>query len=131
MTRYVAGATRPSRSVRAAGSAGIPVVLHGGGLWDQPVHAPEAKRRMMRATDGRIADLTGQVFGAAYLDGLLVHPDTVWYSRPTIAAVLAAGQMRDVQDLTMLTAIQRAHYVDGTPGRAGSGPGRHRGRYRP
>ena len=99
--------------VRAAGSAGIPVVLHGGGLWDQPVHAPEAKRRMMRATDGRIADLTGQVFGAAYLDDLLVHPDTVWYSRPTIAAVLAAGQMRDVQDLTMLTAIQRTHYVDG------------------
>ena len=99
--------------VQAAASAGIPIVLHGGGLWDQPVHAPEAKRRMMRATDGRIAGLTGQVFGTAYLDGLLVRPDTVWHSRPTIAAILAAGRMQDAQDLAMLTAIQRAHYVDG------------------
>ncbi len=99
--------------VQAAAAAGIPIVLHGGGLWDQPVHAPEAKRRMMRATDGRIAGLTGQVFGTAYLDGLLVHPDTVWHSRPTIAAILAAGRMQDAQDFAMLTAIQRAHYVDG------------------
>ena len=99
--------------VRAAASAGIPVVLHGGGLWDQPVHAPDAKRRMMRATDGRIADLTGQVFGTAYLDRLLVQPDTVWHSRPTVAAVLAAGQLLDGQDLAMVAAIQRAHYVDG------------------
>ncbi len=99
--------------VQAAASAGIPVALHGGGLWEAPVQAPEAKRRMMRATDGRIAELTGQVFGAAYLDGLLVDPATVWHSRPTIAAVLAAEETQGGQGLAMLSAVQRAHYVDG------------------
>ena len=99
--------------VQAAAAAGIPVVLHGGGLWEPPVHAPAAKRRMMRATDDRIAELTGQPFGAAYLDALLVDPTTVWHSRPTIAAVLAAEEIQGGQGLAMLAAIQRAHYVDG------------------
>ncbi len=99
--------------VRAAASAGIPVMLHGGGLWERPIHAPDAKRRMMRATDGRIAGLTGQVFGAAYLDGLLVDPETVWHSRPTIAGILAADQLQRGTGLAMMEAIQRAHYVDG------------------
>ena len=45
---------------------------------------------MMRSTDDRIAKLTGQRFGAAYLDGLLINSATIWHSRPTIAAVLAA-----------------------------------------
>ncbi len=99
--------------VRAASDAGIAIVLHGGGLWDQPIHAPEAKRRMMRATDGRIAALTGQPFGSAYLDGLLVDPATVWHSRPTIEAILAAGSMDASAALPMMELIQRAHYVDG------------------
>ncbi len=99
--------------IQAAAAAGIPIMLHGGGLWEWPVHAPEAKRRMMRSTDGRIAELTGQVFGAAYLDGLLVDPATIWHSRPTIAAVLAADQLQNGQGLALLSAIQRAHYVDG------------------
>ena len=67
--------------VRAAGEAGISIVLHGGGLWDPGVHATDAKRRMMRETDGRISELTGQPFGAAYLDGLLVDPASIWWSR--------------------------------------------------
>ena len=99
--------------VEAAAAGGIPVVLHGGGLWDQPIHAPDAKRRRMRSTDGRIAELTGQCFGAAYLDGLLVDPATIWHSRPTIAAILAADQLRSGRGLAMLSAIQRAHYIDG------------------
>ncbi len=99
--------------VQAAVSGGIPVMLHGGGLWEAPVHAPEAKRQMMRSTDGRIAELTGQAFGAAYLDGLLLDPATVWYSRPAIAAILAADRLRDGQGLALLSAIQQAHYVDG------------------
>ena len=99
--------------VEAAAAGGIPVVLHGGGLWDQPIHAPDAKRRMMRSTDDRIAELTGQIFGAAYLDGLLVDPVTIWHSRPTIAAILAADQLRSGQGLALMSAIQRAHYIDG------------------
>ena len=99
--------------VEAAAASGIPVMLHGGGLWDRPIHAPDAKRRMMRSTDDRIAELTGQSFGAAYLDGLLVDPATIWYSLPTVAAVLAADQVQSGLGLAMMSAIQRAHYVDG------------------
>ena len=99
--------------VEAAADGGIPVVLHGGGLWDQPIHAPDAKRRMMRSTDDRIAKLTGQIFGSAYLYGLLVDPVTIWHSRPTIAAVLAADQLQSGQGLALMSAIQRAHYIDG------------------
>ena len=99
--------------VEAAAAGGIPIMLHGGGLWDQPIHAPDAKRRMMRSTDGRIAEITGQSFGTAYLDGLLVDPATIWHSRPTIAAVLAADQLQRGQGLALMSAIQRAHYIDG------------------
>ena len=82
--------------VREAADAGVAIVLHGGGLWDRPTHAPESKRDMMRTTDGRIAALTGQVFGSAYLDGLLVDP------------ALDASTA-----LPMMEAIQRAHYAEG------------------
>lgn len=99
--------------VRAAAEAGVPVVLHGGGLWDPGVHATDAKRRMMRETDARIAQLTGQVFGKAYLEGLLVDPQSVWWSRPTVAAVLAADAIQAGQGPAMVAAIQHAHYVEG------------------
>ena len=99
--------------VRAAIEADIAVVLHGGGLWDQPTHAPAAKRRMMRVTDGRIREMTGQPFGPAYLDGLLIDPATIWHSRPTIAAILAAQSMQASASLPMRASIQRAHYVEG------------------
>ena len=99
--------------VEAAAEAGVPIVLHGGGLWDPAVHAPEAKRRSMRETDARIARLTGQPFGEAYLEGLLVDPASVWWSRPTVAAVLAAESLEAGRGLAMIAAIQRAHYVEG------------------
>ena len=99
--------------VRAAADAGVPVVLHGGGLWDPAVHATDAKRRMMRETDARIGRLTGQPFGPAYLDGLLVDPASVWWSRPTVAAVLAAEAVRPGSGAAMIAAIQHAHYVEG------------------
>ena len=99
--------------VEAAAAAGIPVVLHGGGLWDPAVHATDAKRRSMRETDARISRLTGQPFGPAYLDGLLVDPASTWWSRPTIAAVLAADAVEDGRSLAMIGAIQCAHYVEG------------------
>ena len=42
---------------------------------------------MMRETDDHISRLTGQVLGPAYLDGLLVNPASVWWSRPTSGAL--------------------------------------------
>ena len=77
------------------------------------MHATDAKRRMMRETDAHISRLTGQLFGPAYLDGLMVDPTSLWWSRPTVAAVLAAEAMRSGAGLAMIGAIQRAHYVEG------------------
>ncbi len=99
--------------VQAATDAGVQVVLHGGGLWDPAVHATDAKRRNMRENDDRISQLTGQVFGKAYLDGLLVDPESTWWSRPTIAAVLAAETLQAGQGAAMIAAVQHAHYVEG------------------
>ena len=96
-----------------AAAAEWPVVLHGGGLWDPAGRVPDAKRAQIKVTDRRIHDMTGQVFGVGYLDGLLDDPTTVFHSRPTIAAILAAEQIDGDAALPMLSAIQRAHYVEG------------------
>ena len=101
--------------VAAAADTGIAIRLHGGGLWDPAIHASEAKRRSMRETDARIAHLTGQQFGQAYLQGLLVDPTSIWWSRPTIAAVLAAEALQADCGLAITAAIQHAHYVEGRP----------------
>ncbi|WP_375381789.1 DsbA family protein [uncultured Sphingomonas sp.] len=69
----------------------------------------------MRDTDAHISRLTGQVFGPTYLDGLLVDPASVWWSRPTVAAVLAAEAVRADAGVAMVKAIQHAHYVAGQP----------------
>lgn len=98
--------------VRAASDAGVSVVLHGGALWGSATGAGEAKRRAMRQADARIAEISGQPFGAAYLDGLLVDPKTIWWSRPTVAAILAADGISG-SGLKMFEAIQHAHYVLG------------------
>ncbi len=100
--------------VQAAVTSGVTVALHGGGLWGEPIHASAAKRRMMRSTDERISQITGQPFGQPYLDGLLLDPDTIWHSRPTIAAILAAQGIAPRSGLAMMAAIQRAHYVEGS-----------------
>lgn len=99
--------------LQAAITAGVRVALHGGGLWEEPTHLPDGRRRAIREADGRIAQMTGQAFGPAYLDGLLAAPDTVWHSRPTIAPVLAAERFSPDLAPEMMSAIQRAHYVDG------------------
>ena len=102
-----------SGMVEAVMSAGIPVVLHGGGLWSTPTHLSPDKRAYIRKSDARISELTGVAFGAAYLEGLLMDANAVFWSRPTIAAVLAAGMVRQGSELDMLRAVQHAHYVEG------------------
>ena len=57
--------------------------------------------------------MPGQIFGSAYLDGLLNDPDTVYDSMPPIAAVLAAQAVRPDSGLSMLRAIQHGHYRSG------------------
>ncbi len=102
-----------SPMVEAVANAGIPIVLHGGGLLETATRIAPDKRAYIQRSDARIAELTGVTFGAAYRDGLLMDADAVFWSRPTAAAVLAAGALEPGADLRMLRAIQHAHYVDG------------------
>lgn len=99
--------------VEAVRDAGVPIALHGGGLWEPATRLGPDKSRHIRDSDARIAALTGMTFGPAYLDGLLADRDTLFWSRPTIAAILAAGTIRPDSELAMLHAIQHAHYVEG------------------
>lgn len=102
-----------SPMVATVAEAGVRIVLHGGGLFATPTSPVPDKSGYIREHDGRIAALTAVAFGPAYLRGLLSDATTVFWSRPTVAAVLAAGAMESGGDLRMLGAIQRAHYVDG------------------
>jgi len=93
--------------------AGLGLDLHGGGLWPTPTQLPEHTRRYIQQADARIAQMSGQSFGDAYLHGLLLDPALVLDSRPTIAAVLAARALDPAKALAMVQAIQRGHYVEG------------------
>ena len=99
--------------VDAAAAAGIQLSLDGGGLWDAPTRLAREKLAYIRESDAHIGALTGQKFGDAYLDGLLGDDATVFWSQPTIAAVLAAGNVEPGAERRMLHAIQQAHYVAG------------------
>jgi putative protein-disulfide isomerase len=100
--------------VRAAeGVEGLTIRLHGGALWPQPTQLPESTRRYIQQADARIAAMSGQPFGDAYLRGLLLDPTMTLESRPTIAAVLAAESIDPAKALPMLRAIQHAHYEHG------------------
>lgn len=97
-----------------AARAVLPVRAHGGGMMAgarrQPV-TPELRAYVM-PHDRRIAQLSGQPFGAAYVDGLLRDTSAVFDSAPPIAAVLAADKLGGA-GLDMLARLQAAHYVEG------------------
>jgi putative protein-disulfide isomerase len=97
----------------AATTDGVALRLHGGGLWPEPTTLPDATRRYIQQADARIASMSGQPFGPAYLSGLLLDATMVLYSLPPIAAILAAQSIVPEKALPMLRAIQRAHYVEG------------------
>jgi putative protein-disulfide isomerase len=92
---------------------GLDIRLHGGGLWPEPTRLPEETRRYIRQADTRAAEISGQPYGPAYLDGLLPDPTLTLESRPTTAAVLAADTLLPAGGLDMLKAIQHAHYERG------------------
>lgn len=92
---------------------GLELRMHAGGLWPEPTSLPDETRRYIRDADGRVAALSGQPYGKAYLDGLILDPSLVLHSPPTIAAVLAAESLEPGRGFDMLRGIQHAHYEDG------------------
>ncbi len=98
--------------VKAARTA-IPVILHGGGMMTgarRQKITPEWKA-YVGPNDRQITQVTGQVFGEAYLNGLL-NDHSVWLdSEPPTAAVLAAEQ-GNAAGLDMLARLYEAHYLE-------------------
>lgn len=92
----------------------LPVRAHGGGMMAGPRRQPvTAKLRdFVIRHDARIAQVSGQPFGAAYVDGLLRDADAVFDSTPPTAAMLAADDLAG-RGLDLLAALQVAHFVDG------------------
>lgn len=97
----------------AAQLPGVQLVMHGGGLWPRPTLLPRETRERIRQLDLKVAELTGQPLGQAYLDDLLPSEGMLLHSAPTTAAVLAAASLQEGADLRMLRALQTAHYVQG------------------
>lgn len=90
----------------------LEVRLHAGGLFDN-TRLSDAKRAHIRIADARIGQMTGQVFGEAYLDDLLSDPATVYDSAQPIRGILTAEALKRGSGLPMLKALQRAHYRNG------------------
>jgi len=97
----------------AAAVEGLALELHGGGLWPRPTRLPEETRRYIQQADARVAGISGQPYGQAYLNDLLLDPNMVLDSKPTTAAVLAARSLDAAKALPMLKGIQHAHYEQG------------------
>ncbi|WP_199097969.1 hypothetical protein [Dyella sp. ASV21] len=91
----------------------VALALHGGGLFDEPRTLDPQLAEHIAHSDERIASLSGQPFGKPYLEGLLAEQDTVLFSLPPIAAILAAQALDAAQGYPMLVAIQNAHYQRG------------------
>ena len=83
----------------AVAHPGISLNLNGGGIMAgenaKPV-TPEL-RAYIQPHDARIAELSGQLFGQDYNDGLLKDETAVFDSAPPIAAIMAAEQSGKAQ----------------------------------
>jgi putative protein-disulfide isomerase len=94
--------------------AGLSVEFHGGGMMtgaNRRTVTPEWRNYVM-PHDHRIAQLSGQPFGAAYFDGLLNDSGALLDSAPPLTAILAA-QAEAGRGLDMIRKVQHAHYVEG------------------
>lgn len=99
-------------AVSALSHGQFTIQLHAGGLFPR-THLPDAKRNNIRIADARIGEMSGQVFGEAYLNGLLGDPKVVYDSSVPIRGILAAEKIRTDGGLAMLKALQQAHYRRG------------------
>ena len=98
----------------ALGIQGVRLALHAGGMLIGPSRrtvTPEWRDYMV-AHDQRIAQLSGQPFGAAYFDGLLCESDVVLDSEVPSTAILAAECLSG-RGMEMLRALQSAYFVEG------------------
>lgn len=92
----------------------LSIEFHGGGMLtgsNRRAITPEWRVYVM-PHDHRIAQLSGQPFGAAYFDGLLNDTGAMLDSAPPLTAVLAA-EAEAGRGLDMIERVQRAHYVEG------------------
>jgi putative protein-disulfide isomerase len=92
----------------------LPVHAHGGGMMSgsRAQRVTSQLRDYVIPHDRRIAQISGQPFGAAYFDGLLRDTSAVFDSTPPIAAMLAAEKLSG-NGLDMIARLQKAHYVEG------------------
>ena len=93
--------------------AGLELRLHGGGLWPEPTQLPDDMRQYIRDADGRAGAISGQPYGEAYLNELLLDPELILDSTPTTAAILAAESIEASKGIEMLRAIQHGHWEYG------------------
>jgi len=93
---------------------GLPIALHGGGMMvGNHRRTIDAQwRGHVIEHDARIAAMTGQPFGEAYINGLLLDTTAVMDSAPPTCAILAAQKLSG-SGLDMLHLIQVAHYQHG------------------
>lgn len=93
---------------------GISIDLHGGGMMvGNHRRTIDAQwRGHVIEHDARIAAMTGQPFGDAYINGLLLDTTAVMDSAPPTCAILAAQKLAG-RGLDMLHLIQVAHYQHG------------------
>lgn len=73
--------------------------LHGGGLFPGPRHLSMEERASIRRTAGRVTALSGQRFGARFIDDLLEQPDAQWDSLPATQGVLSVAESDPVAGL--------------------------------
>ena len=94
--------------------AGLSIALHGGGMMTGSNRRTiDAQwRRHVIEHDARIAAMTGQIFGEAYTNGLLLDTRVVMDSAPPTSAILAAENLAG-RGVAMLHRIQVAHYQEG------------------
>lgn len=93
---------------------GLQLQAHGGGMLTGANRRPVTPqwRDHVLPHDRRIAELTRQPFGEAYVEGLLRDTGAMLDSAPPITAVLAAQELAG-RGLDMIERVQRAHYVEG------------------
>jgi len=92
----------------------LDIVFHGGGMMAGPHRRAITSewRSHVMPHDRGIAQMSGQLFGEAYFDGLLRDHTAVMDSEPPITAVLAAEAVAG-HGLDVIHALQYAHYVQG------------------
>lgn len=90
------------------------VLAHGGGMM-AGAHSQRVSKQLrdyVLQHDRRIAELTGQIFGEGYMNGLLLNTEALLDSEPPITAILAADKVAE-KGLDMLATLQIAHYGQG------------------